>query len=262
MSCNAGSTGKVILTDLVQGKNFDLPDVDFSTGWDLPQSILDAIAAPVSAPTLEDLTIKQVGGTGSFDVIMSSIRAHLREEFEAGRIVGSEYSKTYASLTQAALQSGLEFLMQKDALRWQAITAQINAMAARVNMETAKAQYVAAKATALNAEATYGLTVVKIANEDATHCVLKEQYETARAQTLDTRSDGTVIAGSLGKQKELYSQQITSYKRSSETNAVQILKDAWIAHKSIDEGIDTPAAFNASAISNAINALINNNGLA
>lgn len=262
MSCNAETEAKRILDSITQGMSFELPDIDFSdSSWDLPESLVQALAKAPDPVTIEALTTKEIGGTGVFDTLMTTLRVHLSDEYERGRITGAEYVKTYIALTEAALTNSVQFLLQRDTAYWQAITAQINAQSTRVGLETAKAQYLATKGAALTARAQYGLTAMKVATEDITYCIQQEQHEAARAQTRDTLTNGDPVRGSIGKQKELYSQQITSYQRSSETNAVQVLKDAWIAHKSIDEGIDTPAAFNATAISSAISALIRNNGL-
>lgn len=89
--------------------------------------------------------------------------------------------------------------------------------------------------------------------------LIVEQLETARAQTLDHRLDGTPIVGQIGKQKALYDQQITSYKRSAELGAARVWADAWLAHKAIDEGIDTPASFNATSVSGVMETVKLNN---
>lgn len=73
--------------------------------------------------------------------------------------------------------------------------------------------------------------------------MLQEQMESQRAQTLDTRTDGITVTGTLGKQKELYTQQITSYKRDAEVKAGKMFTDAWITMKTIDEGLLPPTAF-------------------
>lgn len=75
--------------------------------------------------------------------------------------------------------------------------------------------------------------------------VTKEQHETQRAQTSDTRSDGvTPVAGTLGKQKELHTQQIKSYKQDAQLKASRVFVDAWITMKTIDEGTLPPVNFN------------------
>lgn len=92
--------------------------------------------------------------------------------------------------------------------------------------------------------------------------LIKEQMETQRAQTSNTRSDGfTTISGVLGKQKDLYTQQITTYQRDAEVKAAKIFTDAWITQKTIDEGADIPPLFDPTSGVNPILATIkaNNN---
>src|SRR5690606_31916061 len=106
---------------------------------------------------------------------------------------------------------------------------------ARIDLETARVMLARVQYEAASAEANYALTKIKISTEDATYGnlfkqgegidftnenvlpkqadLLQEQIEVQRSQTLDDRTDGAPIAGSVGKQKDLYSQQIDSYKR-------------------------------------------------
>lgn len=78
--------------------------------------------------------------------------------------------------------------------------------------------------------------------------VLREQAEAQRAQTLDNRVDGQTVTGVLGKQKELYTQQVTSYKRDAELKVARVFSDAWITQKTIDEGLVPPNSFTNSEI--------------
>lgn len=73
--------------------------------------------------------------------------------------------------------------------------------------------------------------------------LLKEQIEVQLAQTSDSRKDGTAVVGTLGKQKDLYTQQIQSYKRSAEQQAAKLFTDAWTVMKTIDEGLTPPTNF-------------------
>ena len=71
--------------------------------------------------------------------------------------------------------------------------------------------------------------------------LLNEQKEAARAQTLDTRSDGvTTIVGVLGKQKDLYTQQKSSYQRDAELKVAKAFTDIWTVNKTVDEGAVVP----------------------
>lgn len=87
-----------------------------------------------------------------------------------------------------------------------------------------------------------------------------EQVETQRSQTLDTRTDGAAIVGSVGKQKDLYSQQITSYQRDAEVKAAKMFTDAWITQKTIDEGLLPPTGFTNASLDDVLDVIKANNG--
>lgn len=93
------------------------------------------------------------------------------------------------------------------------------------------------------------------------YVLISEQVEAARAQTLDTRTDGVTVVGSLGKQKELYSQQITSYQRRSEMDAAKFWVDAWTVQKSIDEGLTPPSNFTNTNVDSVLSKIRVNNNL-
>ena len=128
---------------------------------------------------------------------------------------------------------------------------------------------------ALTSKAGYALTKLKLSTESVTYCTaqynltnmlpqqlanVKEQTEAQRAQTLDTRTDGVAVVGVLGKQKALYSQQITSYQRDSEVKASKLFTDAWITMKTIDEGLLPPSGFQNSSLDQILTTLKTNNG--
>lgn len=89
----------------------------------------------------------------------------------------------------------------------------------------------------------------------------QEQTEVQRAQTLDTRSDGAPVVGTLGKQKDLYTQQIESYKRSSEINAAKMWVDTWITQKSLDEDLLPPTILQNSSVDAVLTAIRDKNEL-
>ena len=221
--------------------------------------------------TNSDLTTGQVGGAGTFDQLMNSIRAHLKTEYEANRITGAEFTKAYIAMTQSALGGAVQYLLGRDQSYWAAISAKMQVKIAttqlvteRVKLEIAKAQLQSQRYEALNQEAGYALVKMKLSTESMAYCLAKfnldqmapvqlasarEQMEAVRAQTSDTRTDGsTIIAGLMGKQKDLYSQQITSYKRDGEVKAAKLFTDAWITQKTIDEGLLPPNAFNNASL--------------
>ncbi len=295
-ACGAEVLANDLLTALTTGVDFTLPTVDFS---DILFNIPTAeVGITVSRLTNEELTTGVVNGTGTFDVLMKGLTAHLTKEFESGRITGEQYAKAHIALTEAAMGQAVQYLINRDTTYWQAITARLQAqiaqtqvISARVELESAKLKYEALRTEALTSQANFALAKMKLSVESVNYCtaqytlenmlptqklmldaqlagqllqnatldytllnmlptqklMLEEQLEAARAQTLDTRRDGTTIIGLLGKQKALYSQQIISYQRDAETKVMKIFSDAWIVMKGLDEGLLPPTAFtNAS----------------
>lgn len=277
MSCSAEVEANRLLEELTKGDDFTLPDIDMSgPEWDIPGGDESPIFGAISKVTNESLTTREVGGSGTFDALMESAHNHLKAEFKANRITGGEYTKAYIAMMESCMSNAVQFLLGRDQAYWAAALAQIQAVTARVTLATSKAQYVLAKIQALSAKSEYALTKMKIATESETYCaalfnadqmlpqqlkLITEQTEAQRAQTLDTRSDGATVTGSVGKQKELYSQQITSYQRDAEVKASKLFTDAWITQKTIDEGLNPPNGFTNASIDTILTKLKSNNGL-
>ena len=277
MSCSAEVEANRLLEELTKGDDFTLPDIDMSgPEWDIPGGDSSPIFGAISKVTNESLTTREVGGSGTFDALMESAHNHLKAEFKANRITGGEYTKAYIAMMESCMSNAVQFLLGRDQAYWAAALAQIQAVTARVTLATSKAQFVLAKIQALSAKSEYALTKMKIATESETYCaalfnanqmlpqqlkLLTEQTEAQRAQTLDTRSDGATVTGSVGKQKELYSQQITSYQRDAEVKASKLFTDAWITQKTIDEGLNPPNGFTNASIDTILTKLKSNNGL-
>lgn len=277
MSCSAEVEANRLLEELTKGDDFTLPDVDMSgPEWDIPGGDDSPIFGAIDKISNESLTTREVGGSGTFDALMESAHNHLKAEFKANRITGGEYTKAYIAMMESCMSNAVQFLLGRDQAYWAAALAQIQAVTARVTLATSKAQFVLAKIQALSAKSEYALTKLKIATESETYCaalfnanqmlpqqlkLLTEQTEAQRAQTLDTRTDGAVVKGSVGKQKELYSQQITSYQRDAEVKASKLFTDAWITQKTIDEGLNPPNGFTNASIDTILTKLKSNNGL-
>jgi hypothetical protein len=290
MSCGADTTANTLLTALTAGKNFTLPTADM-TGplYQIPDGTGDLFDA-IDPLTNEDLTTRVVGGNGVFDALMDGLGKHLKKEYEANRITGEQYTKAYSAAVGGALQTGTSFLLGRDQAYWAAIQAQMQArlgeiqvVTARVQLEIAKVQLNESKIRTLTAEAEFGLTKIKIASEDQGYCLLKaqtvsvefqnefmlpsqlnllnEQIEVQRGQTLDTRTNGAAITGSVGKQKDLYSQQIISYQRDAEVKAAKLFTDAWITQKTIDESLAPPGAFRNDSVNVLLRTIKQNNSM-
>lgn len=262
---------------LLQGENLAIPRVDFlGDEFKIPYDTDSELYKLVRKLSNEDLASGVVNGTGTFDVLMQGFKVHLREEYQANRISGAEYTKAFIALTESAMGNAVQFLLGRDGAYWQAVTAQTQAITARVLMETAKIQYIATIIEALNARANYALTKLKLATEDVTFATgqynltqilpqqklaLIEQTEAQRAQTMETRTTGETVVGLIGKQKDLYTQQITSYKRDAEVKAGKLFTDAWTVQKTIDEGLLPPSGFTNANLDQILSTIKSNNSL-
>jgi len=67
--------------------------------------------ASLNQPDISRLTTKSVEGTGVFDVLMSAVKQHLLEEYEANRVTGEEYTQVYLGALQGAMQTAVQFLL-------------------------------------------------------------------------------------------------------------------------------------------------------
>ncbi|RUA13024.1 MAG: hypothetical protein DSY83_12610, partial [Flavobacteriia bacterium] len=88
-----------------------------------------------------------------------------------------------------------------------------------------------------------------------------EQGEAERAKTLDSRSDGETVEGSVGKQKDLYDQQIDSFIKEAQYKTGKMFLDSWITRKTLDIGVPVPSEFSETTVSNVFNNLRTNNSL-
>lgn len=284
MSCGADDEANALMDSLTEGESFIIPVIDLNDpAYQFPNDLTGALYKPISPLTNEALTERQVNGNGTFDALMAGFAAHLQVEFERNRITGAEYTKAYIALTESAMGNGVQFLLGRDQAFWQAQTAQIQAFTARIALEAAKVQLVTAQFEASNQRANFALTKMKIATEEVTYCtakfsldnllpqqvknltvqesLLKEQMEAQRGQTVDTRSDNQPVRGVMGKQKDLYAQQINSYERDSEVKAAKLFTDAWITMKTIDEDLLPPTGFTNNSVDTVLTAIKANNGL-
>lgn len=292
----ADADANELFSSLMAGTSLTVPHFDVAA-YTAPDAT-GPLYGTVNHLTNDDLTTKSVDGTGTFDVLMGGFKAFLEGEFKANRISGAEYTKAFIALTEGAMSNAVQFLLGRDQAYWQAMQAQIQAqtaqvglVAAKVALESAKAQLILYETQAAAAQAEYALTKLKLATESAQHdltqvntqlaetnldtaqytltnilplqkTLVAEQGEVQRAQTMDVRSDGvTPINGSVGMQKKLYQQQITSYQRDAEVKAAKLFTDAWVTQKTMDEGLVPPNGFTNASVDTVLTALKTNNNL-
>lgn len=353
-----------IYTSLVGGLDLTTPAVDLTASeFAVPADDGTGVYNTITRLTQEELTTGDVNGTGMFDGLMRSLSAHLNVEHKAGRISGKEYSQAYIAMTQQAMGTAVQYLLNRDQSYWtsqlvqqQAQAAQAEAVRARVAIAIAREQlksseiekqvqavsYANGKQRLALGEAEYDLTIkqqakadIEIASllpaeasriqaqtsqitaqkdktlqetssiipaqasniaadtkvKDYQHLTLmpaqkeklvaeelsiiydkdilkpaqltsiNEQTNAHRAKTLDTRMDALPVAGAIGKQKELHSQQIISYERDVEAKIAKLFLDTYITTKTVDPDTLTPAELTSSNISAVIANLRTNSGM-
>lgn len=225
---------------LTQGHT-ELPAIDLDDGsFDSPYNGDSDLFNERPQLTIEDLTSSQVDGDGYFDKIMTSVKNHLKEEFQAGRIMGAEYTKAYIALTESSLNTATQFLLGKDQAYWQSVNAQLAAINLNVQIAKTKAELVGVESQTALAKANYALTKLGIdkANTEledimpAQKDLLEAQAAKEWANTVDEYQfpDGTekkAVGGVIGKQKALYGQQLSSYKQNTINETLQPIFSTW-----------------------------------
>lgn len=167
----------------------------------------------VTTIDIADVTTGSLDGTGSFDVLMQTMTLHLMREFTAGRITGDVYAKAYIEVLNATLAQATQFVVSQ---------AQVAA-----NDELLAAQIRQIDSNILTNEA-------QVRQIDGQIKLLGYQGISEQAKYLDT-VDGLTIAGTIGKQKEIYAAQAKGFKDSALQSAAKTMIDTWSVRRTTDE---------------------------
>ena len=124
----------------------NLPALNINDGaFKVPVQTSSLLLKPVQRLQVGDYTSGQVNGTGVFDKIMSGISAHLKAEFDRDRITGAEYTKAYIALTQSAMATALQFMMNAETTFWASQGSQIDAISGLIRLESDRVAYATAQ---------------------------------------------------------------------------------------------------------------------
>lgn len=228
---------------------------------------------------IEQLTTAEVEGRGDFDELMRAAASHIQSEYEKDRITGKNYSDVYLGVMTQVLQSSVHFLLQKGITHQQIqllqeqiegqqkqnlvtdkqlevmdkqleqTTAEITLLNQRLLTETENTKLV--KANADNAVKQGALIDAQVQKVQKELEVLEEQKWNAQAQRLDT-VNGVAVAGSIGKQKELYSAQINGFERDAEQKLTKILLDTWSVSRTTNDAVVVPTNADNTSIDEVI----------
>ena len=182
---------------------------------------------------LSDLTQATIEGTGVFDTLMRSNKAHLELEFKANRIKGSEYATVYLGMLQATLTASIQFISerQKIALEAQLLTKQIALVNQQAANELSKNDNILKVSCKLAAE--FDQLVQQTIKATAETTLLTQKNATERAQTSSTGVEDNSV---IGKQKLLYAAQTAGFDRTSEVAAAKLMVDTWAVRRTTDSG--------------------------
>ncbi|AUR87171.1 virion structural protein [Vibrio phage 1.097.O._10N.286.49.B3] len=219
-------------------------------------------------------------GQGVFDQLMKSIKAHLKEEYDAQRIRGSEYTQVYLNSLQTAMGQSIQWQLGAQIAENQALLIEkqienaekqnllleeqrqlLIAQTAQVVQATAnavlEADNIPKQGDVLDAQEEQILKQVEVATSQARNteyqtdsvlpaqvAILDQKLITESAQTQDSTSQG-VVEGVIGKQKVLYTNQADGFIRDSEQKASRIVSDLW--------GISVSADVDGAVIPDEIN---------
>lgn len=169
----------------------------------IPDSIISSDFA------IGELTSGELNGNGVFDVMIKTVKAHLREEFDAGRIRGTDYANVYSMAVVQVMDQSTQYALAKAklALELQMIEAQIGQVAAETVVATKQSLLLetqavtqSAQATQINAETrqTDYVTSFKIPAEvaaaEAQNALTVAQEAQVAQQTLNTVAERDQIA--------------------------------------------------------------------
>lgn len=171
-----------------------------------------------------DVTTGSLDGTGYFDILMRTVSLHLQREWTGGRITGDVYAKAYLEAMNNALNQAIGFVISVNqaAVNEDLIRAQIDQIRAQIEL-------------------------------------IGYQGNAEQAKYKDV-VDGLTVAGSIGKQKDVYSAQIKGFKDSALQSVAKTMMDIWSVQRSTDDGImPTPESkLYDGNIGNAVNEMLKN----
>lgn len=145
---------------------------------------------------VSDLTIHGTEGEGVFDQMMEAVSKLLQDQYDKGRIRGTDYANVYLGAMQWAMQQAVTFLLQK----------QIQEKSAdKIDAEVA-------------------LLWQKKMTEQAQ---IDDEVEPVdpREITRYIQADPFDVIGSVGKEKEVRTAQVDGYSRDAETKLLKAMLD-------------------------------------
>lgn len=237
ISFDNAETANTLKEELVRGES--LTPITLPNWEAIPsiedKPIPDVVLPKNMAPLLSDVTVGagSLTGTGSFDVFMQAIRAHLADMKAEGTLDNTAVTENLLNNIPGIMQQAVSFAVQAKSVElqsiataeqavatyWQAVASKQSAYTAQAEAYTARINAQVAVAGLQLQMAQVALTKMQLvqANEQAN--LTKLQSEIAYTQISDNLTDGSPVAGSINidnlvkkMQINLMNEQISLYK--------------------------------------------------
>ena len=171
--------------------------------------------------------VTNVGGTGTFDVLMAAVGTQVELQYAANRITGSDYANVYLGSIQAALTQSIQFNLQE-----QLVEAQVAGVLAD-NLLKAKQLLQVVKQT----DVTEREMVEKESTGTKQRILLDEEKATSDAQQLILAKDLLLKAEQI---KTTYTDRVVKDKQASKLGLDNAMKQSEAARQSDPTLIYTP----------------------
>lgn len=136
---------------------------------------------------LEDITTKEINGTGAFDHLMQAVDRHLLEEYSKNRIRGNDYANVYVGGLGAVLQQSIGFILGKQEAEMKAllIEAQIKAIDSDIVKTAQEILVLKAQIEKIDAEILLTLQQIKISELQAVNIAFEGEKLQAETRLID-----------------------------------------------------------------------------
>jgi len=133
--------------------------------------------------TIADYTGATVDGTGSFDVMMRSVKAHVSAEYNNGRITGAEYANVYLGALQSTMDRALDFLITRDKLNLEIGLLALQTTKLTIEKDIAAQQLLQMEQEVLKSAVLVTLTEAQVTQMGLQNSQIEEQSLLIAAQT-------------------------------------------------------------------------------
>jgi hypothetical protein len=194
-------------------------------------------------------------GTGILDVLMEKFEARVNDQYDQGRLTGSEFSAVYAQGFADILKSSVGFLLEKDKSAMEAAIAEATVIKHwGFGVTTVDGDLVLGDSTGTgiidhqitDAENKVDKTIGEIAKVYAEVALIGQKQETEQAQTIDA-------TGGLLKDKSLLMQaQTLGFASDTKQKILKQLFEGYAVTLSISGGATVPDSATEPAIDSLV----------